>query len=94
MLWYCRYRWQPGASTEEVRGRVVALHDAGLSRPEKIRGWYGLAGGGAGFMLIESDDPRELTEMLQPYMDLVNWDVHAVYELPYEESVERFRESL
>jgi|SRR3982751_3116699 hypothetical protein len=94
MLWYCRFRWHPGVSATEVRKRVVAQHDAGLNHPENIRGWYNLAGGGAGFMLVETEDPRELTEVLQPYMDVVSWDVHAVYELPYEETVERFREAV
>jgi hypothetical protein len=28
-----------------VRDRVVAQHDAGMNHPEKIRGWYNLAGG-------------------------------------------------
>ncbi|HET8592415.1 MAG TPA: DUF3303 family protein [Solirubrobacterales bacterium] len=92
MLWYCRYAWQPGVTVQDVRKRVVLSHDAGLNQPEKIRGWYNLAGGGAGFMLIETDDPREVTTLLQPYMDIVNWNVHAVYELPYEETVERFRQ--
>jgi hypothetical protein len=44
-------------------------------------------------LLIETDDAAELTDLLQPYMDLVAWDVHAVYELPYEDTVERFRET-
>lgn len=91
MLWYCRFRWQPGVTADQVRRRVVEQHDAGGNRPEKIRGWYNLAGGGAGFMLVETDEPHELTELLQPYMDVVSWDVHAAYELPYEETVERFR---
>ena len=94
MLWYCRFRWQPGVSAEQVRERVIAQHDAGLNHPEKIRGWYNLAGGGAGFMLIETNDGRELTELLQPYMDLVNWDVHSVYELSYDETIEQFRSTV
>ncbi len=92
MLWYCRFRWQPRTTAADVRQRVVEQHDAGRNHPDKIRGWYNLAGGGAGFMLIETESPRELTEILEPYMDLVNWDVHAVYELPYDETVDRFRE--
>ena len=92
MLWYCRFRWQPGVNIDEVRKRIVSTHDAGLHQPEKIRGWYTLAGGGAGFLLIETDDPRELTAQLHPYMDIISWDVHAVYEQPYEETVERFRQ--
>jgi hypothetical protein len=91
MLWYCRFRWQPGVTAQQVRERVLTQHDAGATRPEAIRGWYNLAGGGAGFMLIEVDDPSELTDLLAPYMDLVDWDVHAVYELPYEQTIEQFR---
>ena len=91
MLWYCRFEWLPGTSAEQVRSRVVAQHDAGAQRPEQIRGWYNLAGGGAGFLLVETDDPRALTQLLQPYMDLVSWNVHAVYELPYEATIEAFR---
>jgi uncharacterized protein DUF3303 len=64
------------------------------NHPEKIRGWYNLAGGGAGFMLIETENPRELTEILQPYMDLVSWDVHSIYELSYDTIIEEFRKSL
>jgi hypothetical protein len=60
----------------------------------EIRGWYNLAGGGAGFLLVETDDPRELTQFLQPYMDLIRWNVHAVYELPYEETIEAFRRQI
>ncbi len=78
MLWYCRFRWQPGVTVNDVRKRIVSSHDAGLHPAEKIRGWYTLAGGGAGFLLIETDDPREVTAMLQPYMDIINWDVHAI----------------
>ena len=76
-----------------MHDRVVAQHNAGMNHPEKIRGWCNLAGGGAGFMLIETEEPRELTQPLQAYMDLVNWDVHAVYELWYEQKVERFSET-
>lgn len=94
MLWYCRFRWQPHAKAEDVRRRVLQQHEAGTNRPEKIRGWYNLAGGGAGFMLIEADDPREVTEFLQPYMDLVSWDVHAVYELSYDQTIDEFRKEL
>ena len=42
-------------------------------------------------MLIEADDPREVTAFLQPYMDLVSWDVRAVYELDYYQQTEELR---
>jgi hypothetical protein len=93
MLWYCRFQWHPGTSAEQVRRRVVEQHDAGANRPEKIRGWYNLVGGGAGFLLVETDDAAEVTDLLQPYMDLVSWDVHGIYELPYDATIKRFKET-
>ena len=33
-----------------------------------------------------SDDPREVTAFLQPYMDLMSWDVRAVYERQYNDA--------
>jgi hypothetical protein len=45
-------------------------------------------------MLIDTDEPRELTEVLQPYMDLVSWNVHAVDELPYKTTVAEFRKQI
>ena len=63
MLWYCRFVWQPGVSAQAVRERIVQQHDAGTNQPDKLRGWYNLAGGGAGFMLIEADEPREVTRI-------------------------------
>jgi len=71
---------------------VVEQHDAGRNHPERIRGWYNLAGGGAGFLLVEADNPSDLTEFLQPYMDIISWDVHAVHELDYERQLERLRQ--
>ena len=92
MLWYCKFTWHHGTTATQVRRRVVECHDAGTNHPEKIRGWYNLAGGGAGFLLIEANDPRELNDILEPYMDLVSFDVRAVYEMPYQETVSAFRQ--
>jgi len=94
MLWYCRFTWHPATTAAQVRRRVVEQHEAGANHPERIKGWYNLAGGGAGFILIETDNPHDLTETLQPYMDLVSWDVHAAYELPYEQMIEDFRKQI
>ncbi len=87
MLWYCRYTWHPTTTAAQVRQRVLAQHSAGTLSKEKVKGWYNLVGGGAGFVLIESDDPRELATMLQPTMDLMAWDVHGCYELPYDATI-------
>jgi hypothetical protein len=94
MLWYCQFHWFPNTSREQVAKRIVQQHDAGKNHPERIRGWYSLAGGGAGFLMVEVDDPSELTAFLQPYMDLVSFDVRAVYERQYDQEIESLRRSL
>ena len=91
MLWYCAFTWHPGTTRQQVAERIVQQHDAGLNYPERIRGWYNLAGGGSGFLLVEYDDPRELTSFLQPYMDLISFDVRAVYQLDYERRPQELR---
>ena len=92
MLWLCSFTWFPNTRREEVAKRIVQQHDAGMNRPDRIRGWYNLAGGGAGFLLVEYDDPREVTAFLQPYMDLMSFDVRGVYEIDYEQRVKELRE--
>lgn len=69
-----------------------ATPDAGATPRERIRGWYNLAGGGAGFLLIEADTPRELTGYRQPYMDLMSWDVRAICGADYEETIAQLRQ--
>jgi len=93
MLWYCRYKWHSSTTGEALRRRILEQDAAGTNHPERIRGRDDLAGGGAGFMLLETDEPAELTDMLQPYMDLLDWDVHAVTQQPsYETVVGAFRD--
>ncbi len=84
MLFYCGYTWQHHATAEQVRARFKRQHEAVANHPERFRGFYGLAGGGAGFILVEVEDHRDLTPMLQPYMDLVSWDVRAIYPIDYD----------
>ena len=93
MLWYCRFKWHSSTTASQVRQRVLQQHEAGTNHPERIKGWYNLVGGGAGFLLVESNDPREVTEMFTPYMDLMDVDVHGCYELPYEQTIQAFRQS-
>ena len=89
MLWYCRFEWHAHTTRQQVAKRILEQHQAGGNRrPESLKAWYNLAGGGAGFLLVETDDPRQLTAFLQPYMDLVRWDVHAVYELNYDQQIQ------
>jgi hypothetical protein len=88
MLWYCRFEWYPQVTRDQVAKRILEQHQArGNRRPELLKGWYNLAGGGAGFLLLEANDPREVTAFLQPYMDLISWDVHAAYSLDYDQEI-------
>ncbi len=91
MLFYCEFTWFPGTKRAEVAQRVVQQHDAGKNNPERIRGWYNLVGGGAGFLLVDYDNPKELTAFLQPYMDLMSFDVRAITENRYDEQIEQLR---
>ncbi len=84
MLFYCGYTWQHHATAELVRARFKQQHEAVANHPERFKGFYGLAGGGAGFIIAEVADHRDLTPMLQPYMDLVSWDVRAIYPIDYD----------
>ncbi len=91
MQFLCQFTWFPGTTREQVAVRLLAQHDAGLNNQGRIRGWYNLAGGGAGFLLVEYDDARELTKFLQPYMDLMGFDVRAITELDYDERIQELR---
>ena len=92
MLYHCQFTWYPGTTRAQVARRVVQQHDAGENRPERIRGWYNLVGGGAGFLLVDYDDPEELTAFLQPYMDLMSFDVRAITQNDYDDTVNRLRQ--
>ncbi|HYI24563.1 MAG TPA: DUF3303 family protein [Thermomicrobiales bacterium] len=91
MLFYCEFTWFPGTSRDEVAQRVVSQHDAGKNNPDRIVGWYNLAGGGAGFLIVNYDNIDELTAFLQPYMDLMAFDVRAIKQLDYAADIERLR---
>lgn len=92
MLFYCRFTWSPGTSREAVGRRLLAQDSLGANVPDRIRGWYTLAGGGAGFLLIEAETPREVSEIIEPYMDLMSWDVHAVAANDYRATVAAMRQ--
>lgn len=92
MLWYCKFTWHENTTREHVARRVLQQHEAGTNHPERIKGWYNLAGGGAGFILVEAEHPQEVTAFLQPYMDLMSVDVHAIYPLNYDELLNELRQ--
>ena len=94
MLYYCEFTWHPGTTAEAVKKRIVEQDTAGKNNPDRIKGWYTLAGGGAGFLLVEYDDPRELSNFLTPYMDLMGFDVRAVYQNDYAKALRQFKQDL
>ncbi len=91
MLFYCEFTWYPGTTREEVAQRLIEQHDAGANNPDRIKGWYNLAGGGAGFLIVDYDDIGELTAFLQPYMELMSFDVRAINQLNYDERIGALR---
>jgi hypothetical protein len=91
MLFYCEFTWYPGTTREEVGQRLIEQHDAGANNPDRIKGWYNLAGGGAGFLIVDYDDIGELTAFLQPYMELMSFDVRAINQLNYDERITALR---
>jgi hypothetical protein len=93
MLYYCAYTWNPGVTVEEVGRSILEQHDAGTLRPEWIRGYYGLVGGGAGFLILEVDNPHALNEMLAPSMRYMTWDVRAIVAYNYDEDIAEFRQA-
>lgn len=94
MLFYCAYTWRSTTRPEEVWERLIHQHERGDNAPALIRGWYDFAGGGAGFLIVETDDVRELTSMLRPYIDLMGWDIRALSENRYDETIQQVRDAL
>ena len=43
--------------------------------------------------MLETEDPRELTAMLQPYMDVLKWDVRAIYPLDRDSVMQTIRQN-
>jgi hypothetical protein len=50
-------------------------------------------GGGAGFLILEVDDPQALNEMLAPSMRYMTWDIRAIMAYDYDEDIAEFRQA-
>jgi len=92
MLYMCQFTWFPGTTRAQVARRIVQQHDAGENHPERIKGWYNLVGGGAGMLIVDYNDPHEVTAFLQPYMDLMSFDVRAITENKYDDRLKQLRD--
>jgi hypothetical protein len=93
MLYLCEFTWQAGKSAREIGERMLQLRGPGDANV-KIHHWYSLVGGGAGVIVVEADDPREVNAALTPWMDLISWDVRAVFETNLDEVIEQTRQRL
>ena len=91
MLYYCAYTWHPGTTREQVGRHLVAEADAGRLRTDALRGYYGLVGGGAGFLILEADGPLEVNRVPTPSMHLMGWDVRALIPFDLDADVAAFR---
>ncbi len=84
MLYYCAYTWNQGTTDEQLRQLVAETE---ISEGPTVRGYYTFVGGGAGFFLLETDDPEQIRAYLVPSMGLLRWDVRAVVEGNWEQEV-------
>lgn len=92
MLYYCAYTWNQGTTEEQVDRRLVEQLD-GKTFGVTFRGYYGLVGGAAGFLILESDDPNAIEELLLPFSDLMHWDVRAIVERSLERDIAAAKEA-
>jgi len=87
MLYMCSYTWNAGTTAENVRkvlARPNAAYDSGKVR---VLGYYGIVGGGAGYLLVEADEPQSVNEILVPTMGAIAWDVRQVIERDFAEEL-------
>src|SRR5438045_1359834 len=67
MLWYCSFKWHSHTTRQQVAQRILEQHQArGNRRPESLKGWYNLAGGGAGFLLVETEEACSTASQVIP----------------------------
>jgi hypothetical protein len=94
VLYLCQFTWQPHVSAQQIAQRFLEIDQSGIVQKDTIRGWYTLVGGGAGVLIVETDDPAELTQAMTAWMDLVSWDVRAVVETSYDQQLALIQEQL
>jgi len=91
--YYCEYTWNQGTTQAAVDRRLVELLD-GKPLGAAIRGYYDLVGGGAGFLILETDDPGDVAALLTPFTDLMRWDVRAIVARDLQQSIAAARKDV
>jgi len=72
--------WHPGTTMDQVTELMAEGAEREASSGVTVRGYDGLVGGGAGYVLLEADEPQRTNDDLVPSMGLVAWDVRQVIE--------------
>lgn len=93
MWWHCEYHAHPRVRVSDLSRRFLRQHDAGTNQPSQVRAWFSYPSGVDGFVLIEAETPRDVATVLEPYARLVTWQVQAISELNYNQTLEELRRS-
>lgn len=85
MIWHCHYRANDGVRNKELLDRFAPPEEGeNFEQFKGIKAWYAFAGLNEGVVIIDIDEPMELTGILQPCRHMVTWEVHAVQALEME----------
>ena len=87
MLYVAEYTWHPGTTLEDVVRLQAEGASSLASSGVTVRGYYGLVGGGAGYLLLEADDPQRINDFLVPTMGRIAYDVRQVIERDFAQEV-------
>jgi hypothetical protein len=92
MLYHCAYTWNQGTTAAQVRQLLAETEPDPGAAGVTVRGYYPFVGGGAGVVLLETDEPEALRAFLVPSFGLVHWDVRAVTEGNWEQELAAARQ--
>jgi hypothetical protein len=85
MLWFCHYRAHDGVGNKELMDRYGPPGEGESFEMFKgIVAWYAFAGLTEGVVIIDLEDPMELTGILQPCRHLIHWEVKACKQIDME----------
>src|SRR5690348_2640389 len=91
-LYECSWRWHPSTVERPPADRAADFRRvftaAETAEPfgERLRGWYSYPGAAqAGFLLVEAASHEELARLLQPYTELMGFDVKPIVSVDYQQ---------
>ena len=88
MLFYCEFSLCAATSPDALRLHVLEQHRQGANHQDRIEVIYTFAEEGTGFLVVEFEDAAELHAALEPYRDVLHFDVRPMgREINYEEEI-------